>query len=239
MGVQSKHGFGQRLLRKLTRELRARLIAALPVSPLSASGGFERGTPIDRLYIEAFLAEQADRIRGRTLEIGDNYYSRKFGGERVRQPDVLNTDASVPGTTVVGDLSRADTLPAEAFDCMILTQVLQYIHDLPSVVRTVHHALRPGGSALITVPAASFVVADLWHEQWQWHFSQNALIGLFAPTFGRENLELQSHGNCFAATAFFYGLAQEDVSRRKLEPFDSSYPIVVTLAVRKGASNVA
>ena len=233
MEVESKRSLGARIRRRLVGAVHARFIAALPVSPLSAGGGFARGTPIDRLYIEEFLRRYADRIHGHTLEVGDNHYSRKFGSDRVVQPDVLNTDASVPGTTLVGDLSRPETLPADTFDCIVLTQVLQYIHDLPSVVRTVHRALAPGGTALITVPAASHVVADLWHHRWQWHFSQNALIGLFTPVFGRENLELESHGNCFAATAFFYGLAQEDVNRRKLEPYDSSYPIVVTLAARK------
>lgn len=41
--------------------------------PLSASYGFDRGTPVDRLYIEEFLKLHSDDVRGRVLEIGDDF----------------------------------------------------------------------------------------------------------------------------------------------------------------------
>ncbi|CAN7291316.1 methyltransferase domain-containing protein [Rhizobium sp. LjRoot254] len=237
MATGSKRSLFARIRGRLIREFWARYISVLPVSPLSASGGFERGNPIDRLYIERFLEQYKDRVRGRTLEVGDDSYTRTFGGDRVEQADVLDVTASAE-VTIVGDLSRIETLPEAAFDCMILTQVIQYIHELPTAVRTIHHALKPGGTALITVPAVSHIVADHWRDRWQWLFTANSLGDLFAPTFGKENVIVQSHGNCFAATTFFYGLAQKDVSRRKLEPFDPSYPIVVTMAVRKSGGDV-
>ena len=37
--------------------------------PMSDSWGFERGTPVDRYYIERFLERNADAIRGDVLEI--------------------------------------------------------------------------------------------------------------------------------------------------------------------------
>jgi SAM-dependent methyltransferase len=237
MATGSKKSLAERIRGRLKREFWARFISLLPVSPLSASGGFERGHPIDRLYIERFLELHKDKVRGRTLEVGDDAYTRTYGGDRVERADVLDI-AAAPGVTIVGDIGRAETLPAAAFDCIILTQVLQYIHELPTAVRTIHHALKPGGSALISVPAVSHIVADSTRDWWQWLFTEKALADLFAPTFGRDNVIVQSHGNCFAATAFFYGLAQKDVSRRKLEPFDPSYPIVVTMAVRKSGGNV-
>src|SRR5690349_22309374 len=40
----------------------------LNTRPLSQSWGFDRGTPIDRYFIESFLARHADAIRGRVLE---------------------------------------------------------------------------------------------------------------------------------------------------------------------------
>src|SRR3954468_17948301 len=60
--------------------------------PLSAHFGFERGRPIDRFYVERFLADNAEAIRGRVLEIGDATYTHRFGGNRVTQSDVLHVD---------------------------------------------------------------------------------------------------------------------------------------------------
>ncbi len=48
---------------------------AASARPLSDDFGFSRGMPIDRHYIEAFLADHAADIRGRVLEIGDDAYS--------------------------------------------------------------------------------------------------------------------------------------------------------------------
>src|ERR687895_460818 len=53
------------------------------VTPISRNYGFDRGTPIDRHYIERFLTRHAGDVRGRVLEVGDDEYTRRFGGERV------------------------------------------------------------------------------------------------------------------------------------------------------------
>jgi hypothetical protein len=46
--------------------------ADLPYEPLSDQYGFDRGTPVDRRYIEAFLRVHRDAIQGRVLEVQDN-----------------------------------------------------------------------------------------------------------------------------------------------------------------------
>lgn len=63
---------------------------ALGPDPLTSDWGFSRGLPVDRPYIEAFLERHAADIRGRVLEVGDDSYTRRFGGERVTQRDVLD-----------------------------------------------------------------------------------------------------------------------------------------------------
>jgi hypothetical protein len=35
-----------------------------------------------------------------------------------------------PGATIVGDLTRADHIPSDSFDCVNLTQTLQFIYDV-------------------------------------------------------------------------------------------------------------
>src|SRR5690242_6820169 len=54
------------------------------VTPVSRDYGYDRGLPVDRHYIETFLSSLQMDICGRVLEIGDNTYTRRFGGDRVR-----------------------------------------------------------------------------------------------------------------------------------------------------------
>jgi hypothetical protein len=69
------------------------------LSPISRTFGFDRATPVDRYYIERFLAENAGDIRGRVLEIGDNAYTVRFGGARVERSDIMHVDATNPDAT--------------------------------------------------------------------------------------------------------------------------------------------
>src|SRR5712692_10390618 len=106
------------------------------LSPFSRCWGLDRGTPVDRYYIERFLTENADDIRGRVLEIGDNAYTLRFGGARVGQSDILHVDASNPRATFVGDLTRLEVLPEAVFDCIVLTQTLHLLYDMRAAVAT-------------------------------------------------------------------------------------------------------
>src|SRR5919109_5549401 len=47
--------------------------------PFSDAYGFDRGTPIDRFYLERFLAAERSVIRGAVLEIQVNSYTKQFG----------------------------------------------------------------------------------------------------------------------------------------------------------------
>src|SRR5207302_1422674 len=111
--------------------------------------------PIDRYYIENFLARHDSDIHGRVLEIGDDAYTRRFGGSRVTKSDVLHVAEGNPKATLVADLAQADWVPSEIFDCIIFTQTLQFIYDVKTVVRTLFRILKPGGVLLATVPGIS------------------------------------------------------------------------------------
>jgi hypothetical protein len=92
------------------------------LTPISRAFGFERGQPVDRHYIEQFLAQHAADIHGRVLEIGDDHYMRHFGGDRVQQADVLDLPREDGQATIVADLQEADHIPGAAFDCIIFTR---------------------------------------------------------------------------------------------------------------------
>lgn len=118
------------------------------VTPISRSWGFDRGGPIDRYYIERFLASHVEDIGGRVLEISENLYTRKFGGSRVTQSDVLDLTWGNPHATMVADLTDGKNIPAGIFDCIILTQTLHAIGDTLAVLDTLYRILKPGGTLL-------------------------------------------------------------------------------------------
>ena len=108
------------------------------VTPISRHWGYDRGQPIDRYYIENFLETHSADVSGNVLEIGDDGYTRRFGGARVNKSDVLNFSEGVPGTTIVGDVCGAPQIPSDMFDCVIFTQTLQRITDPTAAIRTLH-----------------------------------------------------------------------------------------------------
>ena len=203
------------------------------VTPVSQCFGFDRGLPIDRYYIERFLARHASEIAGRVLEIGDDSYTRRFGGSRVAHSDVLHVHRGNPRATIVGDLTDPGVLPAGAFDCIVLTQTLQLIYDVRLAIRQIHRALAPGGTVLVTAPGISQVDRGEWGKTWFWSFTPAALERLFGETFGPEAVMIERYGNVFAATTFLQGLAVEEIETADLDPIDPAYPVIIALRARK------
>ncbi len=186
-------------------------------APISRKFGVDRGLPVDRFYIERFLAAEGDSIRGQVLEIGEDSYTRRFGGQRVTGKDVLHVNGDNPAATIVADLADAPQIPDQRFDSIVLTQTLQLIFDPPAALRTLHRILKPGGALLVTVPGISPVATrSVWGPTWYWSFTEVSLRRLLAATFGARDCRLETHGNVLAAVAFLEGLAAEDVTPDEL-----------------------
>src|SRR5829696_1913433 len=63
--------------------------------PLSDNWGFDRGTPVDRYYINKFLDKYRSDITGRVLEVKDSGYTDRYGSN-LTGSDVLDIDPSNP-----------------------------------------------------------------------------------------------------------------------------------------------
>jgi hypothetical protein len=246
--LEALGGIRRRLAAALPRPLRDRLLnhrQRVPpvgrvrlgdlhrVNPISQCFGFDRGLPIDRYYIERFLGRHASEIAGRVLEVGDDTYTRQFGGSRVSRSDVLHVHRGNPRATIVGDLTDPEVLSENAFDCIVLTQTLQLIYDARLAIARIHRALAPGGVVLVTAPGISPIDRGEWGKTWFWSFTPAALQRLFGGVFGADAVMLEEYGNVFAATAFLQGLAVEEVDTTDLDPVDHAYPVIVALRARK------
>lgn len=197
--------------------------------PISTRFGLDRGMPIDRLYIGRFLESNRASIKGRVLEFGENRY---FGA--LAQPaSTLSIFHAVPGNaaaTVVGDLGSPAFMEGRdlAFDCILCTQVLQFIFPVSQAVRNLHSMLSPGGVLLATASGISQISRydmDRWGDYWR--FTDASARRMFSEVFGPENVEVVTYGNVLTASAFLYGLAAHEVKRRAFESHDPDYQMVI------------
>jgi hypothetical protein len=205
------------------------------LQPISRDFGSDRGRPIDRYYIENFLQRNADDVQGRVLELGDPSYTRRFGGSRVTQSDVLHAAPGNPVATVVGDLVTGAGVPREVYDCMIVTQGYHVIYHIHDAVRTTYAALKPGGVLLATLPCMSQISRpdmDLWGDYWR--MTDAAARRLFGDVFGPENVTVEAYGNVLVGCAFLQGLAWQELTKEELNYKDRDQQVLITVrAVKK------
>ena len=201
------------------------------LAPLSEHYGRDRGTPVDRYYIERFLADERRAITGRVLEVLNRDYTDRFGAA-VDRADVLDVDPSNVDATIVADLASADVIPSDTFDCFVLTQTLQYVYDLESAVAHVHRILRPGGTVLCSVPAVSRI-GRLEIDSEYWRLTAASCARLFTDAFVGGEVSVRARGNVLAGVAFLMGMSAEELSTSELEHDDPYFPVVVVVRATK------
>jgi SAM-dependent methyltransferase len=197
------------------------------VTPIDPNWGFERGTPIDRVYVEEFVGSHGADIRGRVLEVAAPDYTTRFG-HGVERVDILMATQGNPQATIVGDLTDAPQIPNDTFDCAIVTQTLQFVYDVRAALATLHRVLAPGGVLLATVPGITKISPpeDEQFGEW-WHFTARSAGRLAEEAFGTGNVEVRSYGNVLSAAGFLYGLAAQDLRATELAAHDRLYEVTV------------
>jgi SAM-dependent methyltransferase len=205
-----------------------------PTAPLSDVVGTDRGTPVDRFFIERFLESHADRVRGDVLDIKDRLYTTRYGGDRVTKSDILDINRENTEANIFGDIRDLAGIGDNSYDCFIITQVLQYVDDLHAAVRSAHRILKPGGSLLVTVPSLGKLDG---HEDnvsgHFWRFTCDSARYLFQKHFAPQNLEINGWGNVLVATGMLQGWARQEIPRAKLEYYDPQFTCGVTICATK------
>ena len=204
-------------------------------TPIDPNWGFERGTPIDRVYVETFVGAHTADIRGRVLEIAAPDYTNRFG-RGVETVDILMATEGNPEATIVGDLTDAPQILDDTFDCAIVTQTLQFVYDVRAAFATLHRVLAPRGVLLVTVPGLTKISPpeDEAFGEW-WHFTSRSMRRLAEEAFGEGNVDVEAFGNVLSAAGFLYGLAASDLSQEELETRDRLYEVTIGLRAVKQA----
>ncbi len=230
----------QRALRRpwlaLVRTLRLRWLWR--VRPVHDEFGCYYGTPVDRFYIERFLAGHARDVRGHVLEIGDDTYTRRYGEGRVTSGDVLHAIAGNAAATIVADLTDAPHIASNRFDCIVFTQTLQCIYDFRAALRTLHRILKPGGVLLVTIPGVAHQISreerPYWGDFWRW--TTLSAERMFAEVFPAECVQIRAHGNVLTSVAFLHGLVVEELRAKDFEHDDPAYELSICIRAVKPAA---
>jgi SAM-dependent methyltransferase len=205
----------------------------LDVFPISNKFGMERGTPIDRFYIEQYLSTQSHLITGVVVEIAENTYTLKFG-QAVQKSEILHVDTNYKQATIIADLSIPETVPENIADFFICTQTLHLIYDIKKAVESIHKILKVNGQAIITAPGISQISRfdmDRWGDYWR--FTDKSLRNILTEVFGEDNVEVTVFGNVFSATMLLQGLAVEEIDANKLAVKDANYQVILGAIVTK------
>ena len=148
--------------------------------------------------------------------------------------DVLDIQASNEKATVVADLSKPGSLPVGRFDCVLITQTLQYVRSPDTALENLWQALAPGGSALITVPCTSRVDPDALDAD-RWRFTPLGLETLLRRNGEWAELEVYGFGSVLTSAAFLMGFAAEDLRDREVDEQDEFFPLVACARARKAS----
>ena len=201
--------------------------------PISRDWGYDRGTPLDRRYIHDFLAAHSSDVSGSVLEVQEDDFTRAFGGPRVTRSAVVDLDDANPRATIVADLRAATGIDADQFDCIILTQTLHVIADMPAVLRECWRLLAPGGVLLATLPSASRVCLEYGSDGDLWRMTPAGAAALFEPVFGASNVSVAPYGSVLTNVAFLHGLAAGELTDPELDASDPYHPLLTGVRAYK------
>jgi SAM-dependent methyltransferase len=186
-----------------------------------------------------YLEAHSEDIRGRVLEVAGDEYARSHG-RGVERADVLDIEADNPKATFIGDIADAPDLPDDAFDCVLVTQLLPFVWDVRGAFATCQRVLRPGGVLLVTTPGICRIApveAELYGH-W-WNFTAMSIERLGAEAFGQESVEVSTYGNVLAATGYLFGLGLDDLSAEELAHHDPAFPVTIGLRAVKRPEHAA
>jgi hypothetical protein len=202
---------------------------AREVNPFSRAFGTDKGTALDRFYIEAFIKRNQYHIIGKVLEVGDSRYTDLYG-KGVSKLDVLSiSKEQSPAATLIGNLETGEGLPENEYDCFICTQVLQFTYQIVEAAKSCMRVLKPGGALLLSVPGISQISMYEYVRCGEyWRFTDQSIRSLFG-----KGSEVEACGNFYACSMFLAGLPIEMVDAGLLLPNDTPYQMVITAKVIK------
>jgi hypothetical protein len=204
---------------------------------ISNDFGFSRGTPIDRYYIEKFIEKNRNYISGNVLEFGDNYYYKKYANSKNSRCDIFTSELEFKTgrkDKIYGDLTKVNPENFTQYDCIICTNVLNFIFDIDSATIGITKLLKPNGICILTLAGYSTHISKYDYDRWgdYWRFTDKSAELLFNNYL--EIVDKNLYGNYFAASAQINGYSLEDIDPSMANLFCKEYLMTIGLVLKKG-----
>ena len=204
--------------------------------------GAPRGEAIVRRYWESFLEQHRADIRGRCLELGSQVTIHRLGGSEVAEAAGLDISRHSPDITVVADLSRADEIAGDRYDCFIIPFSMHLIYDVESALYHSLRLLKPGGVLLVNFPCVDYYFPrglDMGTGRSLfvfWWFTPIQVENLFRRAgLTSADYELRIDGNLFTRVAYQMNMPAEELSAEELNYVDSGHPLLISVRAVKPA----
>jgi len=199
------------------------------LEPVSRLFGCDRGTPIDRYYINNFLRRESIKLSDveMTFEVGEDTYSRAYFPNA--NHEILDYGKGM-------DLTKKTTLPSGKYDVFVCTQVFNFIYDIEVAIKGAYEVLKPTGVLLATVAGNISQVSrsDMENYGDYWRFTYLSIQKLVEEVFGKGNVRVEAFGNPIAATAFIQGIVVEEMPNvQLLDCSEEDYAICIGIVARK------
>ena len=202
------------------------------LKPFSQCHGWDRGTPLDRYYVDRFF----ERNRAQSPATSWRSTGTSTPTDTATTCELFTASTSIPNLNrpsfAILRIARTSfhRRPTTASCCPArFTTSASWRRCLTNVLRVV----KPGGAILATVRAwCGSTRKDRFLAS---HAGRLARIAR-GNTWPDCEVVVEGEGNCLAAMAFNLGLALEELKRKELDHHDGLFPVVTTIYCRKPAA---
>jgi hypothetical protein len=225
-------------LRRLPGARQLRSLQLRRLRPLG--GGRQHGTAVVRYYWARFLERHRSDVRGTGLEIGTTRTLREYGGAAVTRADALDLVAHSPEITAAADLARADSLPADRYDCFINQFTMHLVYDVDAALYHSLRMLKPGGVLLVNFPCVDYYFPTGLEMGtgrpmfMYWWFTPIQVENLLRRAgLSSNDYRMEIFGNLFARVAYQMNLPAEELARHELDHVDPGHPLLICVRAVK------
>ena len=152
-----------------------------------------------RYYLDRSLEGARRHLQGKVLDIGGVKINRR-GRFQISAEDQVNwtfiNNNPASGATVIASVPPLP-FPDESYRSVLITEVLEYIENVPALMHEVHRVLEPSGTVVMSVPFVHPLHGDAEYDCWR--FTETGIKKAVAPYF--EITEFQILGGFWAVTA--------------------------------------